>query len=101
MNCKKLMAEAFNKALGRKGFVTIVSIERPPIYVLGPVKSPGSYTYSPGMTVLHAVTLAGGFPREDDAQQPWQKIERVRETIKRYSTLEALSELLTREAVLK
>jgi polysaccharide biosynthesis/export protein ExoF len=96
---QNLMGEEFAKALGRKGFVTIVSIERPPIYVLGPVKTPGSYTYSPGMTVLHAVTLAGGFPREDDTQ-PWQKIERVRETSKRYSTLESLSELLTREAVL-
>jgi protein involved in polysaccharide export with SLBB domain len=94
------MAEVFNKALGRKGFVTIVSINRPPIYVLGPVKNPGSYAYSPGMTVLHAVTLAGGFPRQD-AADPWQKMERVRETTKRYSTLESLSELLTRQIVLK
>jgi len=93
------MAVAFNKALGRKGFVTIMSIDRPPIYVLGPVKNPGSYTYSPGMTVLHALTLAGGFPREDT--QPWQKMEKVRETVKRYGTLESLSELLTRQAVLK
>jgi protein involved in polysaccharide export with SLBB domain len=93
------MAQAFNKALGRRGFVTIMSIERPPIYVLGPVKNPGSYSYSPGMTVLHAVTLAGGFPRQDTTE-PWQKIEKVRETTKRYSTLETLSELLTREAVL-
>jgi protein involved in polysaccharide export with SLBB domain len=94
------MAAAFNKALGRKGFVTIVSINRPPIYVLGPVKNPGSYAYSPGMTVLHAVTLAGGFPRKD-AAEPWQKMERVRETTKRYGTLESISELLTRQAVLK
>ena len=95
-----LMGEAFNKALGRTGFVTIVSIERPPIYVLGPVKNPGSYTYSSGMTVLHAVTLAGGFPRQD-TPEPWQKIERVREATKRYGTLELLSELLTRQTVLK
>jgi protein involved in polysaccharide export with SLBB domain len=94
------MAAAFNKALGRKGFVTIVSINRPPIYVLGPVKNPGSYAYSPGMTVLHAVTLAGGFPRKD-AAEPWQKMERVRETTKRYSTLESISELLTRQTMLK
>jgi len=94
------MAVAFNKALGRKGFVTIMSIDRPPVYVLGPIKNPGSYTYSPGMTVLHAITLAGGFPRAD-ANEPWQKLEKVREQTKRYGTLEALSELLTRQAVLK
>jgi protein involved in polysaccharide export with SLBB domain len=96
---QNLIDGAFNKALGRTGSVTIVSIERPPIYVLGPVKNPGSYAYSPGMTVLHAVTLAGGFPRQDTTE-PWQKIERVRETTKRYSNLEQLSELLAREAVL-
>ena len=94
------MAVAFNKVLGRKGFVTIMSIDRPPIYVLGPIKNPGSYTYSPGMTVLHAITLAGGFPRED-ANEPWQKLEKIREQTKRYDTLESLSELLTRQAVLK
>jgi protein involved in polysaccharide export with SLBB domain len=94
------MAEAFDNVIGRKGFVTILSIERPPIYVLGPVKNPGSYTYSPGMTVLHAVTLAGGFPRQD-TPEPWQKMEKVRETTKRYGTLELLSELLTRRTVLK
>jgi polysaccharide biosynthesis/export protein ExoF len=94
------MAEVFNKALGRPGFVTIISVDRPPIYVLGPVKNPGSYSYSLGMTVLHAITLAGGFPREDVAE-PWQKMERVRETTKRYGTLESISELLTRQTVLK
>jgi len=94
------MAEAFDKAIGRTGFVTIMAIERPPIYVLGPVKNPGSYTYSPGMTVLHAITLAGGFPRQD-AAEPWQRMERVRETARRYGTLESISELLTRQTVLK
>jgi len=94
------MAVAFNKALGRKGFATIISIDRPPIYVLGPVKNPGSYTYSQGMTVLHAVTSAGGFPRDDDTR-PWQRLELVREQTKRYGTLESLSELLTRQTVLK
>jgi protein involved in polysaccharide export with SLBB domain len=97
---QNLIAKGFDKALGRSGFVTIVSIERPPIYVLGPVKNPGSYTFSPSMTVLHAVTLAGGFPRQDTGE-PWQKMEKAREQTKRYGTLESLSELLTRQAVLK
>jgi protein involved in polysaccharide export with SLBB domain len=94
------MGDVFNHVLGRKGFVTIVSVERPPIFVLGPVKTPGSYAYSQGMTVLHAVTLAGGFPRDDDAQ-PWQRLEWVREQTKQYGALESMTELLARQTVLK
>ena len=40
-----------------------------PFYILGEVKSPGSYPYVSGMTVINAIALAGGFtPRakEDD-----------------------------------
>ena len=40
-----------------------VALERQPVYVLGPVKNPGAYKYAPGMTVLHAVALAGGLDR--------------------------------------
>ena len=34
-----------------------------PIFVIGQVNSPGSYPYSSGMTVRHAVALAGGYTR--------------------------------------
>ncbi|TIU43560.1 MAG: exopolysaccharide biosynthesis protein, partial [Mesorhizobium sp.] len=47
------LAETFEQLLGRKGLVNILSLERPPIYVLGPVKNPGSFKYAPGMTILH------------------------------------------------
>ncbi len=32
-----------------------------PVFVLGEVSKPGQYPYQPGMTVLTAVALAGGF----------------------------------------
>ncbi|HEY5300133.1 MAG TPA: SLBB domain-containing protein [Acetobacteraceae bacterium] len=32
-----------------------------PIFVLGEVNKPGQFAYQPGMTVLAAVALAGGF----------------------------------------
>lgn len=32
-----------------------------PFYILGEVKTPGQYVYVPGLTVLNAVAMAGGF----------------------------------------
>jgi protein involved in polysaccharide export with SLBB domain len=92
------LTAAFEKMLGRKGFVTVRSNERPPIYVLGPVKTPGSFKYSLGMTVFHAMALAGGF---NQPTEPWQQVDAVREATRRTSALEEMSELLVREAVLK
>lgn len=93
------LVETFDQLLGRKGLVNILSLERSPIYVLGPVKNPGAFKYAPGMTILHAIALAGGL---DQAQsEPWQKIEAVRETQKRSGTIDAMSKLLARVAVLK
>lgn len=47
-------------------------------YVAGEVKSPGGYAYADGLTVLKAVTLAGGFTEK--AATGRIKIKRVRET---------------------
>ncbi|MER8459702.1 polysaccharide biosynthesis/export family protein [Mesorhizobium sp. M0915] len=93
------LAEIFNQLLGRKGLVNILPLERPPIYVLGPVKNPGSFKYAPGMTILHAIALAGGLDRAES--EPWQKIEAVRETQKRSGAIDAMLKLLARAAVLK
>ena len=41
--------------------VTIESALRRPVFVLGEVQHPGRYAYEPGMTVLSAVAIAGGF----------------------------------------
>jgi polysaccharide biosynthesis/export protein ExoF len=48
-------AEAFHDATK----VNIRIVEREPVYVTGDVPQPGAYRYSPGMMVMHAVTLAG------------------------------------------
>ncbi|MER8843277.1 polysaccharide biosynthesis/export family protein, partial [Mesorhizobium sp. M0913] len=93
------LVETFNQLLGRKGLVNILPLERPPVYVLGPVKNPGSFKYATGMTVLHAIALAGGFDRAES--EPWQKIEAVRETQKRSGAIDAMLKLLARAAVLK
>lgn len=41
--------------------VTVYIVRHRNVYVSGEVKSPGAYPYEEGLTVLKAVTLAGGF----------------------------------------
>ncbi|WP_439575020.1 polysaccharide biosynthesis/export family protein [Phreatobacter sp.] len=36
-----------------------------PFYIVGAIERPGEYPYRPGMTVLQAVSIAGGFYRPD------------------------------------
>lgn len=91
--------EAFTHLLGRKGMVNIVLLERAPIYVLGPVKNPGSFKYVPGATVLHALAMAGGLDR--GTSDPWSKVEAVREIQKRSGAAGAVVKLMARDAVLK
>jgi protein involved in polysaccharide export with SLBB domain len=95
------LAENFEKKFGRKGMVNVLLMERSPVYVLGPVKTPGSFKYVPGMTVLHAIALAGGIERDRTSNDTWQKIEAVRTIEKRSSSLDSLLKLLARQAVLR
>ena len=71
------LAHPFEKLIGRVGFINIVVKEQQPIYIIGPVKNPGVYKYSPGLTVLHAVALAGGF--DSGVSDIWHLVEAVRE----------------------
>jgi protein involved in polysaccharide export with SLBB domain len=91
--------EAFENLLGRQGMVNVVLMERAPIYVLGPVKNPGSFKYVPGATVLHAIAMAGGVDR--GASDPWSKVEAVREIQKRSGAAGSVVKLIARDAVLK
>lgn len=93
------VAESFEQTLGHKAMVNIVSLERAPVYVLGPVKNSGSFKYASGMTVLHAVALAGGLDR--GSGDSYMKIETVREIQKRSGAAGSMLKLLARLAVLK
>ncbi|HQT67288.1 MAG TPA: polysaccharide biosynthesis/export family protein [Acetobacteraceae bacterium] len=44
-----------------KPSVAVEIVEYRPFYILGEVNKPGPYPYQPGMTVLSAVSIAGGF----------------------------------------
>lgn len=41
--------------------VSIQPVRLRPIYILGEVRNPGEYAYRPSMTVINAVSLAGGY----------------------------------------
>ena len=41
--------------------VSVEFVDYRPFYIFGEVKSPGSYPYTSGMTVISAVAVAGGF----------------------------------------
>lgn len=41
--------------------IAVEVLQYRPIFVLGEVAHPGQYTYQPGMTLLSAVAMAGGF----------------------------------------
>jgi polysaccharide export outer membrane protein len=53
--------ELHDKNLFRNLSVTAEVITYRPVYILGEVAKPGQYPFEPGMTVLTAVSVAGGF----------------------------------------
>jgi polysaccharide export outer membrane protein len=55
-----LVRTRLNDGYLRSATVSLRLSEMKPVYVLGEVRSPGSYTYRYGLTVLGAVALAGG-----------------------------------------
>ncbi|HKR18076.1 MAG TPA: polysaccharide biosynthesis/export family protein [Rhizorhapis sp.] len=51
----------FERQILRSPSVNVQVTKYRPFYILGEVKSPGEYPYRPGMSVLTAVSMAGGF----------------------------------------
>jgi protein involved in polysaccharide export with SLBB domain len=45
----------------RDAAVSVELLTFRPFYIVGEVKVPGSYSYVPGMTVLNAVAIGGGY----------------------------------------
>ncbi len=57
----KIATELKTRNLFRDPSVSVEVIAYRPIFVLGEVNKPGQYPYQPGMTLLTAVAIAGGF----------------------------------------
>ena len=59
---EKEIASALRKAkMFKDPNVTVEIINYRPVFVLGEVSKPGQYPYQPGMSVVTAVAVAGGF----------------------------------------
>jgi polysaccharide export outer membrane protein len=59
---EQAVADALQRAnLMRQPSVSVEIIAYRPIFVLGEVNHPGQFPYQPGMTVVSAVAVAGGF----------------------------------------
>jgi protein involved in polysaccharide export with SLBB domain len=70
----------------RKPEVAVNVVEYRPVYVMGQVVRGGKYPYAPGMTVLKAVALAGGY--NDKASR--SRIDVIRAGMPRARATEAL-----------
>ncbi len=65
MTTDALQSEVISELRDRKLFnapsVVIEVFTRRPVFILGEVQKPGQYPYQPGMTVVSAVAIAGGY----------------------------------------
>ncbi|MCA0995926.1 polysaccharide biosynthesis/export family protein [Alloyangia pacifica] len=51
------------------------------VFVLGAVDTPGAYEYRPGLTVMKAVAMAGGFERLQEEMSSDREIQNARNTV--------------------
>ncbi len=58
---ESLLADKLDPDYVREANVTVEVMNFRPFYIVGEVRQPGSYPFVPGMTVLNAVALGGGY----------------------------------------
>lgn len=93
------VSRRFKRTHGGSVEFTVRIVERDPVYVTGAVTSPGAYRHVPGMTVLHAVTLAGGLP--GTGADMWRRFDVGRERERLQQTELTLARLHAKSAVLE
>ncbi|GEP05239.1 polysaccharide biosynthesis/export family protein [Methylobacterium oxalidis] len=93
-----VLSSALSGKLNGSVRVGIQLLEREPVYVLGPVARPGPYKYIPGMSVLHALALAGAV--ETAPQDQWRLLDTAREKERLLKSSERLTRSLARASIL-
>lgn len=76
------LTEALQRDYLRQPNIAIDVVNYRPFYILGEVRTPGTYAYSANLTVLNAVATAQGFTYRADERQvfikhSWENVERV------------------------
>lgn len=57
---QKQLQDAYKALFAKNARVSLTILRHEPVYILGSVAKPGTYDFSSGMTVLHAIAQAGG-----------------------------------------
>jgi protein involved in polysaccharide export with SLBB domain len=96
---EQALVAAFVQSSNAQAKISIQLIEREPVYVTGLVAKPGTFKHVPGMTILHALTLAGSV--EGGSTEYWRLLDVTRERERLLKSEERLKKLLARTAVLK
>jgi len=93
MALSKAISERLRANLGLASSldVTVEIVECRPFYVMGDVSKPGEYSYRPGMTVLQAVSIAGGYLTQRNPR------ESINDENELHGALLALNELSARK----
>lgn len=64
-----LAAELHARDIAPKASVSVQVAKYRPFYILGEVQKPGEIPFAPGMTILKAVSIAGGYTFRADTRQ--------------------------------
>lgn len=96
---KKFLHTKYRQVFGREPTVSLTLIAREPVYIVGPVTRPGSYDFSPNLTVLHLIARAGG--PNNPAFTNWEMLETIRERHKLQVSMNRQQKLLALIAVLE
>jgi protein involved in polysaccharide export with SLBB domain len=89
----------YEDQIGRSGDVHIAITERLPVYVVGPVRQPGSFRFTEGMVAIQAIALAGGMETGRERLDPMLRARQ--ETERSDQAAARLASLLARQAYLE
>jgi len=92
------LAALFKSRLGRNGKASVILAEREPVYIVGSITKPGTYKYTPGMTVMHAIALSEGLGAT--YADFFRAAESIRERERLDKSIHHLQLLLARKAAL-
>jgi protein involved in polysaccharide export with SLBB domain len=87
--------DAIEKKREKLGYFSLEVIRCRPFYIVGLVNRPGPYVYVPGLTVLQAVSLAGGLYRSPETTREMMQMHEETTLI---DTTSRLAEAIARRA---